>query len=98
MPTTYLNNDTVESEPAIIDESTRSKLNQSLNLLNPVNGFGNNTLANYTTKFRRICESYSGEFGNTLVSVYNHMGQWLFRRDAFVRRGFATELISMLRV
>ncbi|KAJ6100184.1 hypothetical protein N7467_001719, partial [Penicillium canescens] len=54
------------AEYAIIDESTRSKLNQSLNLLNPANGFGNNTLANYTAEFRRICESYPGEFGNTL--------------------------------
>ncbi|KAJ5319856.1 hypothetical protein N7508_000139 [Penicillium antarcticum] len=39
--------------PAIIDELSGSKLNQSLNLFEPANGFVNKSLSNCTTEFKK---------------------------------------------
>ncbi|KAB8256168.1 hypothetical protein BDV32DRAFT_141464 [Aspergillus pseudonomiae] len=38
--------------PAIEDETDASKLNQSLSVYNPANGFNNNTQSNYTADFK----------------------------------------------
>ncbi|EIT75507.1 hypothetical protein BDV35DRAFT_335772 [Aspergillus flavus] len=39
--------------PAIGDETDASKLNQSLSVYNPANGFKNNTQSNYTAEFKQ---------------------------------------------
>lgn len=39
--------------PAVTDETVRKPVNETLNLYNPANGFGNTTRSNYTAEFKK---------------------------------------------
>ncbi|OJJ34702.1 hypothetical protein ASPWEDRAFT_27397 [Aspergillus wentii DTO 134E9] len=69
--------------PAIIDESSGMKLNQSLNLFNPANGFNNNTISNYTAEFKR-------NFQEGVVARNNRVLQHAQDRLAAIEAGNGT--------
>ncbi|CAG8078412.1 unnamed protein product [Penicillium salamii] len=66
--------------PAIIDESTGSKINQSLNLFNTTNGFRNNTRSKYTTEFKK-------NFQNGVVARNNRILKYAQHRLAEIEAG-----------
>lgn len=53
--------------PAIIDESSPSKINETLNVFNPANGFNNNTRSNYTAEFKKAFQSGAVARNNRII-------------------------------